>query len=216
MALGARVRSLRRERGWTLKQLGREAGLSHPFLSQLERGLARPSVGSVERISRALGVPVGLLWSAPARGGRAALVRSDCGEHEDHDDASAPGGLRTLAGAPIAVREWTGGSRRWPATREVAAGDVLASTCAARRPRASDLDGGSTRSRRATPFAAVGRCSVTRAGAISAGWAPSTPPEQDYGPRFAVAARIAGPLPPATAAAVQDAPHPGEPPRCSA
>ena len=69
VALGARVRSLRRERGWTLKQLGREAGLSHPFLSQLERGLARPSVGSVERIARAFGMPVGLLWSTPARGG---------------------------------------------------------------------------------------------------------------------------------------------------
>ena len=50
----------------TLKELGRAAGLSHPFLSQLERGLARPSMGSVERIARALGVPAGGLWS-PAR-----------------------------------------------------------------------------------------------------------------------------------------------------
>ena len=80
-ALGARVRSLRQERGWTLKQLGRKAGLSHPFLSQLERGLARPSAGSAERIARALQVPVGLLWSAPARGGNPELVRRDAGEH---------------------------------------------------------------------------------------------------------------------------------------
>src|ERR687896_1833264 len=87
--LGARVRALRRERGMTLKALGRKAGLSHPFLSQLERGLARPSVGSVQRIARAFGVPVGLLWSAPARGGRAALVRRDCGECRGHDDTSA-------------------------------------------------------------------------------------------------------------------------------
>ncbi len=138
-APGARVRSLRRERGWTLKQLGREAGLSHPFLSQLERGLARPSVGSVERIARALGVPVGLLWSAPAREGRAALVRRDGGERRRHDDASAPGGVRTLAGDPIAVREWTGGSRRWPQEREVAAGDVL--LYVARGGLEVDLDG---------------------------------------------------------------------------
>ena len=101
------------------QQLGREAGLSHPFLSQLERGLARPSVGSIERIARALGVPVGLLWSAPARGGRAVLVRSDAGEHGLHDDASAPGGVRRLTGEPREVREWTGGSRRWPAARHV-------------------------------------------------------------------------------------------------
>ena len=138
-ALGARVRSLRQERGWTLKQLGREAGLSHPFLSQLERGLARPSVGSVERIARALGVPVGLLWSSPARGGRASLVRRDGGEREHHDDPSAPGGVRTLAGEPITVREWTGGSRRWPSKRTVDAGDVL--LYVARGSLEVDLDG---------------------------------------------------------------------------
>ena len=138
-ALGARVRSLRQERGWTLKDLGREAGLSHPFLSQLERGLARPSVGSVERIARALGVPVGLLWSAPARGGRAALVRSDGGDHEHHDDASAPGGVRTLSDEPNEVREWTGGSRRWPEERVVSAGDVL--LYVARGGLEVDLDG---------------------------------------------------------------------------
>jgi len=52
------VRSLRRQRGLTLKELGGRAGLSHPFLSQVERGLARPSVVSVERIADALNVPV--------------------------------------------------------------------------------------------------------------------------------------------------------------
>jgi transcriptional regulator with XRE-family HTH domain len=60
--LGARIRALRHERALTLKELGRAAGLSHPFLSQLERGLARPSVASAERIAAALGVPVASLW----------------------------------------------------------------------------------------------------------------------------------------------------------
>jgi transcriptional regulator with XRE-family HTH domain len=138
-ALGARVRSLRQERGWTLKQLGQAAGLSHPFLSQLERGLARPSAGSAERIARALQVPVGLLWSPPARGGCAALVRRDAGERERHDDASAPGGVRILAGEPLAVHEWTGGSRRWPEEHKVAAGDVL--LYVARGGLEVDLDG---------------------------------------------------------------------------
>ena len=36
-------------------QLAGIAELSHPFLSQLERGRARPSMGSLERIARALG-----------------------------------------------------------------------------------------------------------------------------------------------------------------
>jgi len=139
VALGARVRSLRRERGWTLKQLGREAELSHPFLSQLERGLARPSVGSVERIARALGITVGLLWSTPARSGRAEIVRNDDGDRKRHADRSAPGFVRTLAGEPMAVREISGGSRHWPERREIAAGEVL--LYVARGGVEVDLDG---------------------------------------------------------------------------
>ena len=73
--LGARVRTLRRERGLTLKGLGRLAGLSHPFLSQVERGLARPSVSSVERIAAALDVSVAQLWSPPRQGDAVRVVR---------------------------------------------------------------------------------------------------------------------------------------------
>ncbi|WP_382304750.1 helix-turn-helix domain-containing protein [Herbiconiux sp. UC225_62] len=53
--LGARIRSVRQARGLTLVELARLAELSHPFLSQLERGQARPSMLSLERIARALG-----------------------------------------------------------------------------------------------------------------------------------------------------------------
>ena len=111
----------------TLKDLGRKAGLSHPFLSQLERGLARPSMGSAERIAEALDVPVASLWSPPARSSHATIVRRDAGEHRKHDDLSAPGAVRTLAadGVPLQVSEWTGGSRRWPEEREVEPGAVI-------------------------------------------------------------------------------------------
>jgi transcriptional regulator with XRE-family HTH domain len=54
-ALGARVRRLRRARGLTLVRLASDAGLSHPFLSKLERGLASPSMASLAQIARALG-----------------------------------------------------------------------------------------------------------------------------------------------------------------
>jgi transcriptional regulator with XRE-family HTH domain len=109
--LGGRVRSLRRQRGLTLKELGRLAGLSHPFLSQVERGLARPSVASVERIADALGVPVAHLW-APPRPRDVRLLRREEG-----------GGRELLAAAP-SVHEWSGG-RRWPDEPEVHAGEVL-------------------------------------------------------------------------------------------
>lgn len=53
--VGERIRALRRTRGLTLVQLAALAELSHPFLSQIERGLARPSLASLERIAHALG-----------------------------------------------------------------------------------------------------------------------------------------------------------------
>ena len=53
--VGARIRALRRARGLTLVHLAGLCDLSHPFLSQLERGRARPSMVSLEKIARALG-----------------------------------------------------------------------------------------------------------------------------------------------------------------
>lgn len=53
--IGGRIRQLRRERGLTLVRLAALTGLSHPFLSQLERGHARPSMVSLQRIADALG-----------------------------------------------------------------------------------------------------------------------------------------------------------------
>lgn len=55
LSIGGRIRALRLARGLTLVQLAERAELSHPFLSQLERGRARPSMVSLERIARALG-----------------------------------------------------------------------------------------------------------------------------------------------------------------
>ena len=125
----------------TLKALGQRAGLSHPFLSQLERGLARPSMGSAERIADALDVPVASLWSPPARSGHATIVRREAGEHHKHHDCSAPGAVRTLAadGVPLRVSEWTGGSRRWPEESDVEPGAVI--LYVARGAIAVELDG---------------------------------------------------------------------------
>lgn len=120
--LGARVRTLRRERGLTLKGLGQLAGLSHPFLSQVERGLAKPSVSSVERIAAALDVSVAHLWAPPRQGDAVRVVRSDEGTVAEHGGAT----LRELPGEPAAptLREWTASNRRWPADATTVRGDV--------------------------------------------------------------------------------------------
>jgi transcriptional regulator with XRE-family HTH domain len=117
--LGARVRALRRERGLTLKGLGKKAGLSHPFLSQVERGLARPSVGSVERIAAALDVSVARLWSPSRTGEAVEVVRSGDGERDAH-------GLRGLGGAPggPVLREWSARNRRWPDEYDIQDGEI--------------------------------------------------------------------------------------------
>jgi transcriptional regulator with XRE-family HTH domain len=84
--MGSYVRQLRRARGLTLTQLAELVGLSQPFLSQLERGQARPSMTSLARIAQALGSSeVELVAGAaglarPADEERHSLVRADQGE----------------------------------------------------------------------------------------------------------------------------------------
>jgi len=53
--LGERVRALRQERGLTLRELSRSAGLSERFLSDLESGRANISVLNLEAVARVLG-----------------------------------------------------------------------------------------------------------------------------------------------------------------
>ena len=54
-------------RGLTLVRLADATDLSHPFLSQMERGLAQPSLASLRRIAVALGTsPIELIAAADA------------------------------------------------------------------------------------------------------------------------------------------------------
>jgi len=55
LRLGGAIRARRRLLGMTLVEAAGSAGLSHPFLSQLERGLARPSMRSLTAIAATLG-----------------------------------------------------------------------------------------------------------------------------------------------------------------
>ncbi|GAA4770290.1 helix-turn-helix domain-containing protein [Microbacterium gilvum] len=63
--LGERIRALRKARGLTLARVAAATGLSHPFLSQVERGIHQPSLGSLRRIAVALETsPVELVAAA--------------------------------------------------------------------------------------------------------------------------------------------------------
>ena len=60
--VGERLRAIRRLRRATLKTVAERAELSESFLSQVERGRANASVGSLKRIAVALGVNVADLF----------------------------------------------------------------------------------------------------------------------------------------------------------
>jgi transcriptional regulator with XRE-family HTH domain len=65
LAIGVRVRQERQSRRWTLDQLAEAAGVSRRMLVNVEQGAANPSVGTLLRISDALGVGLPALVEPP-------------------------------------------------------------------------------------------------------------------------------------------------------
>jgi len=63
LELGPHLRSLRTARGLTLRELAQRAGVTESFLSQAERGVATPSIASVRRIARGLGLSIADLFA---------------------------------------------------------------------------------------------------------------------------------------------------------
>ena len=57
-AIGARIRSLRSQRGMTRKTLAVQSGVSERFLAELETGSGNASVLLLRHLARALDVPV--------------------------------------------------------------------------------------------------------------------------------------------------------------
>lgn len=73
--LGGRIRSRRLARHETLRQLAARAAVTESFLSQVERGVASPSIASVQRIARALDTSIAELFASDERAG--TVVRVD-------------------------------------------------------------------------------------------------------------------------------------------
>jgi transcriptional regulator with XRE-family HTH domain len=67
--LGDRIRRMRSSKGLSLKDLAVQAGLSRAFVGQIERNQASPSVASVSRIAKALGVTLSELFAVGHNGG---------------------------------------------------------------------------------------------------------------------------------------------------
>jgi transcriptional regulator with XRE-family HTH domain len=87
VAIGARVRQERQARHWTLDQLAEAAGVSRRMVINVEQAAVNPSVGTLLRISDALGIGLPALVEPPEpkslkvtrRGEGAALWSSESG-----------------------------------------------------------------------------------------------------------------------------------------
>lgn len=60
--LGARLKSMRTERGWTQDDVASRAGLSKSYLSRIEEGDRQPSVAALLSISTAFGISINALF----------------------------------------------------------------------------------------------------------------------------------------------------------
>lgn len=74
--LGERIRVARRSLGKTLEEVAQKADVTRSFLSQVERGVASPSLTTLRRIAWELGIPVFLLLADESRA-RNAVVKKD-------------------------------------------------------------------------------------------------------------------------------------------
>ncbi|HEX4901721.1 MAG TPA: helix-turn-helix transcriptional regulator [Acidimicrobiales bacterium] len=61
-ALGAFIRDQRRQAQLSMRGLAERAGVSNPYLSQIERGLRKPSAEILQQLARALSISAEALY----------------------------------------------------------------------------------------------------------------------------------------------------------
>ncbi len=80
--LGARLRALRHERGWTLEQAAQAVGLARSTLSKIENGQMSPTFEAVRKLASGLGISVPQLFTPPKSGkmlARRSITRRGAG-----------------------------------------------------------------------------------------------------------------------------------------
>jgi transcriptional regulator with XRE-family HTH domain len=92
-ALGTFIRTRRRAHRLSLRRLSEASGISNPYLSQIERGLRKPSAEVLQQIARALDLPVEQLYvragilDHTGDDGLVARIRRDADLTDDQKDA---------------------------------------------------------------------------------------------------------------------------------
>jgi transcriptional regulator with XRE-family HTH domain len=91
-SVGEFIASQRQAARLTLRQLADQAGISNPYLSQIERGLRKPSAEVLQQLSRALRVSAETLY-----------VRAGILDPEDHSPTTVE--MAVLADPAISERQ---------------------------------------------------------------------------------------------------------------
>ncbi len=81
--LGARVRDLRRAKGWTLEQAAVQGGLARSTLSKIENGQMSPTYDALKKLALGLGISVPQLFTpapAPQVSGRMVTTKLGAGQ----------------------------------------------------------------------------------------------------------------------------------------
>jgi transcriptional regulator with XRE-family HTH domain len=128
LELGQRLRALRAARGSTVAAVATEAGLSVPYVANLEHGRGNPTLDALNRIAQALGTQVAVGFAAErdaaavplpptlVRLGRSARFRRDVAliaESRDEDPTvlaarllDVLAGLASLTGRELGEADW--------------------------------------------------------------------------------------------------------------
>src|SRR5215475_6103371 len=73
--IGRRLAAHRAQRGMRVAELAREVGVTPSLISQIERGMSRPSVSTLFAIAQALDVPVDAFFREPPQQPAAAAAQ---------------------------------------------------------------------------------------------------------------------------------------------
>lgn len=112
--VGSAIRTRRRTLGLTMQQLAQLSGLSQPFLSKVERGLAGLSLTSVERIAEALGISAAGLFGAMASDHRHDVVRRSERPRIQMTDGWSTATAYTRRSGQVSIVEFEGGPTALP------------------------------------------------------------------------------------------------------
>jgi len=76
MSIGTAILRARQEKDMTQAQVGKRAGLATSYISRIENDRIQPTMPTLTRVAKALGVPISALFRADERGH--ALLEHSC------------------------------------------------------------------------------------------------------------------------------------------